>query len=447
MRTKTNNQVPLLVLAALSGLFGLSIQLAFGQAVDPAAVTDTVSPSAATTTAPDQNTITDADPIAAINAQIEEKKKRIAELQQQAEAYRQAADKALSEVKDIDSQIKSIDNQIAETNFAIQAKQEELDSLDLQMKALQQSIDLKTSAINGQKSKLADVVRQLDANSRTTTLALVMTHNSLAEFYSQAEATASISQSLGDSIGVLKRLRRDLQSRQDELSATRDDQKQAQNQLQIQKQSTEDQKSLKDQLLSTTKRSADQLQTLVEQSAREEQQANATINALEAQLREKLSGASPDASFSSTGLIWPVGSRDISAYFHDADYPYRRFIGEHSGLDVRAPVGTPIRAAADGIVSAAFSPDYTYRNGRKVSALNFVALIHPSIQGMSTRYLHLSAIYVQPDQVIKQGDIIGLSGGAWGAPGSGAYSSGPHLHFEVRLDGLPDDPLKYLPSA
>ncbi|MBI5466784.1 MAG: peptidoglycan DD-metalloendopeptidase family protein [Candidatus Kerfeldbacteria bacterium] len=433
MVSKTNSTALVLALAALIGVFSVAQQPAIGQ----------------TTTPPDSTSVAAVpDPISEINAQIEEKKKHISELQEQAEQFRQAAETATGQVQDIQAQIRVIDNQIAETNFAIQAKEEEIGSLDLQMRAFQQSIDQKTTDIDSQKGKLAEAIRQLDANTRTTTLSLVFTHSSLADFYSQAQATASISQSLGDSIGSLKRLREDLQSKQDQLSETRDEQKQAQAQLVTQKQSTIDQKNLKDQLLNGAKKSADEYETLAQQAAQEEQQANATINLLEKQLQAKLNGTDLSAEdFSSTGLIWPIGSRRVTAYFHDPEYPYRRIIGEHSGLDVGTPVGSPVRATADGVVSAAFSPNYMTINGRKVSALNYIAIIHPSLNGMSTRYLHMSAIYVHADQVVQQGDVIGLSGGAWGAAGSGPYSSGPHLHFEVRLNGLPDDPLKYLPGG
>ena len=65
--------------------------------------------------------------------------------------------------------------------------------------------------------------------------------------------------------------------------------------------------------------------------------------------------------------------------------------------------------------------------------------------GLATVYGHVSAVYVTPDQYVTQGQAIGRSGGMPGGIGSGPFTTGPHLHFEVRLNGLPVDPEKYLP--
>ncbi len=141
----------------------------------------------------------------------------------------------------------------------------------------------------------------------------------------------------------------------------------------------------------------------------------------------------------------------MTAYFRDPSYPFSCKVWksssclEHSGIDIGIPQGTPVRAAADGIVSVVNDPGFYYStDGRKLrSALNFVGIIHG--EGISSRYLHLSKIYVSADQFVKQGDVIGLSGGLPGTAGAGGITTGAHLHFEVRVNGIPDDPLKYLP--
>lgn len=105
---------------------------------------------------------------------------------------------------------------------------------------------------------------------------------------------------------------------------------------------------------------------------------------------------------------------------------------QHQGMDIATPVGTAVRAAADGIVEFA----HVLGNYGNLIKVNHGA-------GTQTRYGHLSRMTVADHQQVKQGDIIGYSGGRRGAPGAGD-STGPHLHYEVRVNGKSQDPRKGL---
>jgi murein DD-endopeptidase MepM/ murein hydrolase activator NlpD len=98
----------------------------------------------------------------------------------------------------------------------------------------------------------------------------------------------------------------------------------------------------------------------------------------------------------------------------------------HTGIDISAHSGTPIKAAAGGeVVFAGWWGGYG----------NVVIIDHGG--GISTLYAHCSAIYVRKGQSVSQGEVIA-------AVGSTGLSTGPHLHFEVRKNGKPVDPLGYL---
>ncbi len=141
----------------------------------------------------------------------------------------------------------------------------------------------------------------------------------------------------------------------------------------------------------------------------------------------------PDGDFQP---LWPVSpSRGISAYFHDPSYLLAMGV-PHEAIDIRTPQSTPIHAPANGVVYKTRDNGYGY---------SYIILAHSG--GFMTLYGHVSDIMVQEGQVIKQGQIIGLSGATPGTKGAGLMTTGPHLHFEVMKGGKHVDPLDYLPLA
>ena len=98
----------------------------------------------------------------------------------------------------------------------------------------------------------------------------------------------------------------------------------------------------------------------------------------------------------------------------------------HAGMDIAAPSGTIVKSTADGIVLSA-APDAGYGNA--------ILVDHGS--GITTKYGHLSKIFVIVGQEIKRGQVIG-------AVGTTGKTTGPHLHYEVHVQDTPVNPAKYL---
>ena len=133
----------------------------------------------------------------------------------------------------------------------------------------------------------------------------------------------------------------------------------------------------------------------------------------------------PPAAPSTGAMVWPANG-PVTSDFGWRTHPIfgtRRF---HAGIDIGAGYGVPIVAAQDGVVVSA-GPYGGYGNA--------VALDHGG--GLATFYAHQASVAVSSGESVSQGQVIGYVG-------STGYSTGPHLHFEVRVNGSPTDPMQYL---
>jgi len=133
-------------------------------------------------------------------------------------------------------------------------------------------------------------------------------------------------------------------------------------------------------------------------------------------------------------FIWPEPNAKVSQPFGPTTFwfepPYGGYKHFHTGIDLVEPFGSPVFAADDGIVAVVGSSGSGYGN--------YVVIAHAG--GFDTLYGHLSSILVRAGQRVTQGTPVGLEG-------STGNSTGPHLHFELRVGQKPVDPAPYLPPG
>lgn len=132
-----------------------------------------------------------------------------------------------------------------------------------------------------------------------------------------------------------------------------------------------------------------------------------------------------NAPAATSQMAWPVRGR-ISSEFGPRVHPVTGAHRDHHGLDIAASTGTPIAAASGGTVTFA---------GQQRGYGNIVIIDHGN--GTETRYAHQDTIAVSKGQTVTAGQRVGTVG-------STGLSTGPHLHFEVRRDGEPVDPRRFL---
>jgi murein DD-endopeptidase MepM/ murein hydrolase activator NlpD len=166
-------------------------------------------------------------------------------------------------------------------------------------------------------------------------------------------------------------------------------------------------------LLASTRESRHALEDHVESLEREQ-------SAILAKLRSSSSPAAGPIQHGSGALIWPV-SGPITGVFGESRPGHM-----HAGIDIAVPIGTPVRAADGGRVAIA---------GWVGGYGNYTCIQHSG--SLSTCYGHQNSIGVSVGQSVSQGQVIGASGNT-------GHSSGPHVHFETRVNGAPVNPMSYL---
>ena len=142
--------------------------------------------------------------------------------------------------------------------------------------------------------------------------------------------------------------------------------------------------------------------------------------------KEAAAGTSFAPYFVSVDPVMPVENARITSRFGYRTNPVSGKYGFHTGLDLAAAEGTPVSAAFYGIIIETGSSDVWG---------NYVLIEHS--EGFRTYYCHLSEIYVNEGAVLRQGETIGTVG-------STGWSTGPHLHFEVRINGVRVNPEQLL---
>lgn len=370
-----------------------------------------------------------------LTSDISSKKDAIEELQRKQDAYRLAIKEKQNEKIDLENQLSIFDNRLAVIENNINDVKLNIEKTLLEIRRTDLEIIYKEREINKEKERISLALGLLYKEGNKTDIEILLSNESLTDYLNQIEYLKDINTGISDSLARLKiskdrleqdrkdyqlkklslvKLETDLLSRQDDLIG---------------------EKEGRTMVLEQTKQSESEYQNLLAQLKKEQQVAAADITYLEKTIRDRLAQSKKldvlDAG--ATELAWPIAKNTITASFHDPDYPFKHLF-EHPAIDIRAKQGSQVFAAGSGYVGQVKfngTTDYAY-----------VMIIHGN--GLATVYGHVSKVYVKVDQYVKQGDLIALSGAAPGTPGAGKLTTGPHLHFEVRLNGIPVNPLDYI---
>lgn len=330
-----------------------------------------------------------------------------------------------------------LQRQLGETNAAISGVDARIGALDVQAGATQRRIDATTVRLDAARRslRLHDTMlrrRLVDIyeNGDLGYVNVLVSARSFSDFVERWEDLRLLIAANQRAVRARKEAERRVAAVEAELERTRlelqqqqEAQRQARNQLDT---LASERRNLVALTAGQRHAVATQVAQMEDLSAAEEAELESLIQQrqreLEAERRAAgiATGGQPSGGGSGT-FSWPV-TGTITSPFGWRSNPFGGSPEFHQGLDIAAPTGTTVTAAAAGtVIMAQWYGGYG----------NYILIDHGG--GYSTGYGHLSAIYVSNGQAVKRGQAIG-------AVGSTGASTGPHLHFEVRIDGKPVDP-------
>ncbi len=328
------------------------------------------------------------------------------------------------------SAIRDVNSQLADLNYQAASTERKIAWNTIQLDAAEKSLKLHDAALN---RRLVDIYE----NGDLSYLAVLLSAHSFTQFVERWQDLQLLIHA--NEVAVRERkaaaekvaaVQTDLERTKMQLETQQIAQQHAQNRLAMLADERRNLVAVADQ---QRRQAAAQVAQFEDLSAAEEAQLEALIRERQAEIaaqeearRRALGIAGPAAP--STGpsrFIWPL-SGTITSPFGWRSNPFGGAPDFHPGLDIAAPTGTTIVAAASGTIMLA-----QWYGGYG----NYILIDHGG--GYSTGYGHLSAIYVSVGQHVKQGQAIG-------AVGSTGQSTGPHCHFEIRINGKPVDPAPYL---
>ncbi|MCL5666867.1 MAG: peptidoglycan DD-metalloendopeptidase family protein [Patescibacteria group bacterium] len=361
-----------------------------------------------------------------LNLQKQERQKKLDALNKQIKDYTQQIATAQSSANTLKNQITIYDKQITATQLQIEAKQTQIEDTSLQISELEKLIDQKTKDIAENRKILAELIVQLNEFDNSYVLKTTLASGNLSDFLDQVQYTQNFQDKIYQLVQKIKDLKAKLESDEQDLKVQLANLQDLKEELEISQESLTAQRDQKQTLLTQTRGLESNYQRLLASSKNEELSLQKEIDDLDAKIRAKLGNKVIESS--KGALAWPMDGVLTQGYgntgFTALGYTF------HNGIDVAAPAGQPIYAAADGIVLDTDHSDTSYGNWAAVK--HSIPTQKSGTINIVTLYAHMRTIKVSPGQFVKAGDLIGYEGNT-GNTTKKLYgpSRGYHIHFGV----------------
>ncbi len=330
--------------------------------------------------------------------------------------YQNKINQANKQIKEIEGEIDKGLQAVEEINDQIETVQNEITTLNVELTKLEKSIKEKEKELVEKRKLLEERMVAMYMAGDTTYLDVLLS-GGFVDFVSNYYLVSQVVEYDTNLIDEVEKIKTTLVEEKSQVETKKQE------------------KVNKESSLKTLK---SQKQSKVDSLSKEQKDLQGKVDIWDSKMREiqeeerrraAAAAANGNLKYNGGQLQWPVpSSTSISSPFGYRIHPIFNTYKLHTGIDIRASSGSSIVAAESGIVLLS---SYGYNGGYG----NYVIILHGD--GLTTRYAHCSSLAVSEGQTVAKGQVIA-------SVGSTGDSTGPHLHFEVRKDGICYDPISYL---
>jgi murein DD-endopeptidase MepM/ murein hydrolase activator NlpD len=340
--------------------------------------------------------------------------------------------------EELDAQVAAIDREIAPVQNQLQAAQSRLSALEARQRVLETRLRQTREQLATAKDDLArQAIAAYTGGTEGARLAqMIVRSRDLGEVAAKRTYIRVAAGSQTETIARTERLRDEVQDLRDEVDSARGKAQEERDVVAAQRAQLQHKRDAQQSVRTQVVAEVASLNQARDEILARKDEFQAQVRALEQQsnaiaetLRQRPAapgGDGPAAGRRAGGLVSPLPGESIVSRFGPRVHPIYGDVRMHTGADMGGHTGQAIRAAADGVVVSAGSQG-GYGQATVIDHGN----------GMATLYAHQSQILVSEGQRVSQGALIGKVGCT-------GTCTGPHLHFEVRINGAPVDPARYL---
>lgn len=353
---------------------------------------------------------------------------KTSDLQLQINQNASSIKKNQNELNKIQNEKKDVLEEIEDLNQDIRASQAELDELQGQIDSLNAEINDKENEIKEgeqlleNKNKLLQKrIKAMYENGEESYFEILLDSENMVDFLKRYDLMNRMVESDKNLFNEITAKHKSIEEIKVALESSKNVREMAKKQEQEKNNALNSKKSKKDNYIKELDKDAKKLEKLIDQELAESRALEAQIKALQG------GGSGSTVNYSNTQFLWPsAASKRITSKYGNRLHPVLKVYKLHTGIDIGAGSGTNILASNSGkVIKAQYNSAYG----------NMIIIDHGG--GMSTLYAHASKLLVSVGQTVNRGDVIAKVG-------STGYSTGPHLHFEVRKNGSPVDPMPYI---